>query len=131
MRAKVAAGVFFFRKTLSTTRGTHELFTDQMALCHPEYTMKTLVSVLAITVTLAFMQTAEAGDDKHRWRHGRPNIDINILIPSAFAAIGFARPDAYLVLDEDDFDEYEYDDDDRDKRYRYRHHDDDDDDWDD
>ncbi|WP_334119427.1 hypothetical protein [Limnobacter sp.] len=90
--------------------------------------MKTLVSILAIVATLTFTQTAQAGDDKHRWRHGRPNIDINILIPSAFAAIGFARPDAYLVLEEDEF-EYERDDDDWDERYHYRHHDDDD--WDD
>lgn len=130
MRAKAAAGVFFFRQTLSTKPRSRELFADQMALCHTEYTMKTLVSLLAIVVTLAFMQTAEAGDDKHRWRHGKPNIDINILIPSAFAAIGFARPGAYLVLEEDDF-EYEYDDDDWDERYHYRRHNDDDDDWDD
>ena len=122
MRAKAAAGVFFFRQTLSTKPRSRELFADQMALCHTEYTMKTLVSLLAIVVTLAFMQTAEAGDDKHRWRHGKPNIDINILIPSAYAVFGY---DDYY--DHRGRDDYRYG-----KRFRDRDDDDDDDDdWDD
>lgn len=93
--------------------------------------MKTIASLLVIAASVAFSHTAQAGDDKHRWRHGKPNIDINILIPSAFATVGIARPGAYLVLEEDEF-EYEDDDDDWDERRRYRHrYHDDDDDWDD
>jgi len=71
--------------------------------------MKTLVSIIALGTTLAFSSLAQAGDgDRHR--HG-PNIDINILIPSAYAALGFDGYNDRRVWDDDD--------------------DDDDDDWDD
>ena len=79
--------------------------------------MKTLLSILALGSTLAFAQFAHADDDDHRRGRG-PNIDINILIPSAYAAIGFDRYDDRRVWgDDDDWDD--------------RDDDDDDDDWDD
>lgn len=81
--------------------------------------MKTLLSILALGSTLAFAQYAQADDDR---RHGRsPSIDINILIPSAYAALGFDGYNDRRVWDDDDDD----DDDDWDDR------DDDDDDDDD
>lgn len=80
--------------------------------------MKTLVSIIALGTTLAFTQLAQAGDD-YRRSHG-PTIDINILIPSAYAAFGYG--DYYDHRGRDD---YRYD-----KRFRDRD-DDDDDDWDD
>ena len=97
------------------------------AYFHPEFSMKTLVSIIALGTTLAFSQLAQAGD-----KYREPRIDINILIPSAFAA--FEYDDYYDHRGRDDYrygkrfrDRYDDDDDDWDDRY----HDDDDDDDDD
>lgn len=78
--------------------------------------MKKLVSIIALCTTLAFSQLAEAGD-----KHREPRIDINILIPSAYATFGY--DDYYDPRGRDD---YRYG-----KRFRDRDDDDDDDDWDD
>ena len=83
--------------------------------------MKTLISIIALGTTLAFSQLAQAGDD-YRRGHG-PTIDINILIPSAYAALGFDGYDDHRIWDDDDDDDDDDDWDDRD--------DDDDDDDDD
>ena len=92
--------------------------------------MKTLLSILALGTTLAFAQLAHADDDHRRGR--APSIDINILIPSAYAVFGY--DDYYDHRGRDDYrygkrfrDRYDDDDDDWDDRY----HDDDDDDDDD
>lgn len=82
--------------------------------------MKTLLSILALGTTLAFAQLAHADDDHRRGR--APSIDINILIPSAYAVFGY---DDYY--DHRGRDDYRYG-----KRFRDRDDDDDDDDdWDD
>ena len=65
--------------------------------------MKTLVSIIALGTTLAFTQLAQAGDD-YRRSHGT-NIDINILIPSAYAALGFDGYNDRRVWDDDDDDD--------------------------
>ncbi len=82
--------------------------------------MKTLISIIALGTTLAFSQLAQAGDD-YRRGHG-PTIDINILIPSAYAALGFDGYDDRRIWDDDDDDDDDWDD---------RDDDDDDDDDDD
>ena len=74
--------------------------------------MKTLVSIIALGTTLAFSQLAQAGDD-YRRSHS-PTIDINILIPSAYAALGFDGYDDRRVWDDDDDDDDDDDWDDRD-----------------
>ena len=87
--------------------------------------MKTLISIIALGTTLAFSQLAQAGDD-YRRGHG-PTIDINILIPSAYAALGFNGYDDRRVWgDDDDWDDRDDDDDDDD--WDDRDDDDDDDD---
>jgi len=82
--------------------------------------MKTLVSIIALGTTLAFSQLAQAGDGDHR--NHKANIDINILIPSAYAALGFDGYNDRRVWDDDD------DDDDDDDHWDDRDDDDDDDD---
>lgn len=74
--------------------------------------MKTLISIIALGTTLAFSQLAQASDD-YRRGHG-PTIDINILIPSAYAALGFDGYDDRRVWDDDDDDDDDDDWDDRD-----------------
>lgn len=68
--------------------------------------MKTLLSILALGTTLAFAQFAHADDNR---RHS-PSIDINILIPSAYAALGFDGYGDHRVWDDDDDDDDDWDD---------------------
>jgi hypothetical protein len=70
--------------------------------------MKTLVSIIALGTTLAFSQLAQAGDGDHR--NHKANIDINILIPSVYAALGY--DDRRVWGDDDDWDDRDDDDDD-------------------